>query len=303
MENKVIGDANRITREYFDSLLVEMRHMDAVLPNTQLELYGHTFSTPVMMAALSHIKGRNGDGMVEMAEAAKQLNMVNWAGMGDVAQLKAILATGAKTIRIIKPYAEESMVLERIEACEEGGALAVGMDLDHSFNGRGEFDNVLNFPMRPRTLAEIRAYVKRTKLPFVIKGVLSVTDALKCLDAGVQGIVVSHHHGILPYAVPPLMVLPEIVDAVGGKMPIFVDCMVERGMDVFKALALGATAVSAGRVIMPALQSEGPDGAARVIEGITTELKSAMARTASPNVRHIDRALIWKGDGTRLIDR
>ena len=295
-------DTNLITRQYFDEILVEMRHMDGVTPDTTLELYGERFATPVMMAALSHLKGQGnqGDGMVEMAQGAALANCVNWAGMGEIEQFDRIAATGARSIKIIKPYADESMVLSRMERAEAAGALAVGMDLDHSFNSKGVPDVVLGLPMRPRTMKEIEGYVKRTKLPFIIKGVLSAVDARKCLDAGVQGIVVSHHHGILPSVVPPLMVLPEIAQVVGGRIPIFVDCGVMNGMDVFKCLALGATAVSVGRPVMGPIIEKGAQGAAQVIEDVTTELKAAMARTCSPDIRHIDRSLLWRRNGSRL---
>ena len=295
-------DTNLITRQYFDEILVEMRHMDGVTPDTTLELYGERFATPVMMAALSHLKGQGnqGDGMVEMAQGAALANCVNWAGMGEIEQFDRIAATGARSIKIIKPYADESMVLSRMERAEAAGALAVGMDLDHSFNSKGEPDVVLGLPMRPRTMKEIEGYVKRTKLPFIIKGVLSAVDARKCLDAGVQGIVVSHHHGILPSVVPPLMVLPEIAQVVGGRIPIFVDYGVMNGMDVFKCLALGATAVSVGRPVMSPIIEKGAQGAAQVIEDVTTELKAAMARTCSPDIRHIDRSLLWRRNGSRL---
>ena len=295
-------DTNLITRQYFDEILVEMRHMDGVTPDTTLELYGERFATPVMMAALSHLRGQGnqGDGMVEMAQGAVMANCVNWAGMGEIEQFDRIAATGARSIKIIKPYADESMVLSRMERAEAAGALAVGMDLDHSFNSRGEPDVVLGLPMRPRTMQEIEGYVKRTKLPFIIKGVLSAVDAQKCLDAGVQGIVVSHHHGILPSVVPPLMVLPEIAQVIGGRIPIFVDCGVMNGMDVFKCLALGATAVSVGRPVMGPIIEKGAEGAAQVIADVTTELKAAMARTCSPDIRHIDRSLLWRRNGSRL---
>ena len=295
-------DTNLITRQYFDEILVEMRHMDGVTPDTTLELYGERFATPVMMAALSHLKGQGnqGDGMVEMAQGAVMANCVNWAGMGEIEQFDCIAATGARSIKIIKPYADESMVLSRMERAEAAGALAMGMDLDHSFNSRGEPDVVLGLPMRPRTMQEIEGYVKRTKLPFIIKGVLSAVDAQKCLDAGVQGIVVSHHHGILPSVVPPLMVLPEIAQVIGGRIPIFVDCGVMNGMDVFKCLALGATAVSVGRPVMGPIIEKGAEGAAQVIADVTTELKAAMARTCSPDIRHIDRSLLWRRNGSRL---
>lgn len=295
-------DSNLVTRAYFDELLVEMRHFDAVLPDTTLRLYGETFKTPVMMAALSHLKGRGnqGDGMVDMALGALRAGAVNWAGMGDLEQFARIAATGAKTIKIIKPYADESMVVSRMEQAENAGALAVGMDLDHAFNGRGEYDCVLGFPMRPRTLADIKTYAGRTRLPFVIKGVLSVRDAMKCLDAGVRGIVVSHHHGIMRSAVPPLMALQEIAKAINGQIPIFVDCGVMNGMDAFKALALGATAVSVGRIVMGPIIERGSEGAAGVIDDVTAELAGAMARTCSPDIRHIDPGVLWRRDGGRL---
>lgn len=295
-------DANLITRQYFDEILVEMRHMDGVTPDTTLELYGERFATPVMMAALSHLKGQGnqGDGMVQMAQGAAMARCVNWAGMGEVEQFDQIAATGARSIKIIKPYADDDMVIRRMEHAEAAGALAVGMDLDHSFNSKGVPDVVLGLPMRPRTQKEIEGYVKRTKLPFIIKGVLSAVDAQKCLDAGVQGIVVSHHHGILPSVVPPLMVLPEIAQVIGGRIPIFVDCGVMNGMDVFKCLALGATAVSVGRPVMGPIIEKGAQGAAQIIEEVTVELKAAMARTCSSDIRHIDRGLLWRRNGSRL---
>ena len=105
-------DANAITRAYFDEILIEMRHIDNKIPDTTLHLYGETFSTPIMMAALSHLKGQGneGDGMVQMAEGAKLANAVNWAGMGEIEQFDRIAATGARSIKIIKPYDDENMV-------------------------------------------------------------------------------------------------------------------------------------------------------------------------------------------------
>lgn len=294
-------DSNEFTRAYFDQLLIEMRHMDGVKPNTTLQLFGKTFSTPVMTAALSHLKGKNHtDGLVDQANAARMAGAVNWMGMSTPAQLPAIAQANQNTIRIIKPYADESLVLERLEQAEEAGLLAVGMDLDHSFNGRGECDCVVGNLMRPRTMTEIASYCKRTRLPFIIKGVLSTIDAQKCLDAGVQGIVVSHHHGIMPSAVPPLMVLPHITEKIGGRIPIFVDCGIMNGVDVFKALALGATAVSVGRAMIPAMQENGAQGGADALNDITAELKGIMARTCAGTLKEIDKSMLWFADGRRV---
>ena len=101
--------------------------------------------------------------------------------------------------------------------------------------------------MHTKTASQLKEYVAASKCPFIVKGVLSAQDAEKCVEAGVSGIVVSHHHGIMPYAVPPLMILPEIVKVTKHRIPVFVDCGIESGADVFKALALGADAVCVGR--------------------------------------------------------
>ena len=287
------GDANQITRDFFDSLLIEMRHIDSVIPSTKLELYGETFDTPVMMAALSHLDSVHENGMAEMARGAKAANAVNWAGMGDEAELEKIVATGARTVKIIKPYADNDYIFRRIEHAEKCGVLAVGMDIDHSYNGKGQYDNILGLQMSCKSLKEIKEFVNATKLPFVIKGVLSEQDAYKCLEAGVRGIVVSHHHSIMKYAVPPLMILPKIARIINHRIPIFVDCGVASGMDVFKALALGADAVSAGRIIMGPLGTDGAEGVKNMILNMTEELAGAMARTCSPDIRRIDSSVIW----------
>ena len=293
-ENKYAGDANRITRAYMDSLLIEMRHIGAVVPDTAFTLFGHRFDTPVATAALSHLKGREGSGMVQMAAACAQVNAPCFAGMGDEAEFQQMLATGARVIKIIKPYADRSLIHSRLEAARNLGALAMGMDLDHTFDGKGRHDLVLGHEMAPLTEGQLRTLIREAGLPFIIKGVLSVSDARKALDLGAQGIVVSHHHGILPFAVPPLLVLPEIADAVGGRMHLFVDCGLKDGYDAFKALALGADAACIGRALMPDLEQEGAKGAAGVLSRITEELKGAMARTACGSLADLEPGLIWR---------
>lgn len=294
MEQKNVGNSDRITREYLDSLLLEMRHIDAKKPNTDFSLYGETFDTPIMMAALSHLNSVHENGMVEMAKGAKMAHAVNWAGMGEKEELEEITKTGAKTIKIIKPYADNAMIFDRIAHAEDCGVLAVGIDVDHAFNGSGEYDNVLGYEMRPKSMEEIREFVQATKLPFIIKGVLSERDAYKCLQAGVKGIVVSHHHGIMEYAIPPLKILPEIVKVIGGEIPIFVDCGICSGMDAYKALALGATAVCAGRVIMEPLREKGAEGVKDTVLRMTQELKGIMAKTGCPDLAHMDASVIRK---------
>lgn len=285
------ADSNIITRDYFDSILLESRYIDADLPDISFELFGESFSTPIMTAALSHLHKICDNAMTEIAVGAKNAGAVHWVGMGEPEEMEAIFATGARTIRIIKPHADNNDVLWRIEHAVSHGAFAVGIDIDHAFAWNGGYDNVLGLPMKPKTLDEIKMFVNAAKVPFIIKGVLSVSDALKCVEAGVSGIVVSHHHGIMNYAIPPLQILPDIVKAVDGRMKIIVDCGIESGMDVFKALALGADCVCVGRNLMDPLKN-GAAGVTERINQLNTELSTVMARTGFKKLSEIDSSVI-----------
>jgi isopentenyl diphosphate isomerase/L-lactate dehydrogenase-like FMN-dependent dehydrogenase len=292
MEKANPGDSNVIARQYMDSLLLKMRLIDSDLPSTEFTLFGEKFASPVMTAALSHLNGRYPNGMVELAKGAKDANMILWVGMGDNAELDDILATGARTIKIVKPYKDNDMIFDRLTHAEKAGAFAVGMDIDHSFNRGGGYDVVQGFEMRPKTLTEIKSFIKATKLPFIIKGVLSEEDAEKCLEAGASGILVSHHHGIMDYAVPPLQILPSIAKVIKKRIPIFVDCGIDRGMDVFKALALGADGACLGRSLMGPLGEGGAKAVTATMEAVTRELSHTMAMTGSRDLAHIDPGVL-----------
>ncbi len=284
-----------VTREYFDRMMLEMRLMDSVVPRTTLELYGKTFETPVMTAALSHLGTFHPElpsGMVQYAMGAQKSGAVHWIGMGSDQEFEAVTATGARTIRIIKPYAREEKIFEMIRCAERCGALAVGMDIDHMFDLKGDPDVCMGEPMAVKSSKEIQRYVESTKLPFLVKGVLSVQDAEKCMAVGAQGIVVSNHGGRLNGTLPPLAVLPAIAAAVAGKIPIFVDCGVCSGMDAYKALALGATAVSVGGHLIPYLKKGGEEAVAARIRQMTEELKGVMAYTGVGSLQEFDASVI-----------
>lgn len=225
------SNSDKITRDFFDSLLLETRYLDSGLPSTKMELFGEVFDTPVMTAALSHLGNTAPDGMITYAKAAAQANAVHWVGMGDDQELEQIVATGARTIKIIKPHENNEEVFRKIEHAVQAGCFAVGMDIDHSFNASGGYDNVLGLPMKAKSTSELAEFVQAAGIPFIVKGVQSAQDAAKCLRAGCAGLVISHHHNMMSYSVPPLMVLPEIIRAVGNQIPVFVDCGIESGMD------------------------------------------------------------------------
>lgn len=295
---------DKLTRDYFDSLLLESRYLDSDIPTTDVEIFGHRFSTPVMTAALSHLgsMGRKSadfiehqavNGMIVYAEAAAKSNTLHWVGMGEDKELEDIVATGAKTVKIVKPHADNDEVLRKIRHAVSTGCVAVGMDIDHAFNNDGGYDNIFGQEMRPKTTSEISTFVKEAGVPFVVKGVLSVADAVKCAEAGCAGIVVSHHHGMMAYNIPPLMIMEDIVKAVGKDMDVFVDCGIVSGMDAYKCLALGAKAVSVGRHLMPLLK-QGSDAVSDRINAMTTELATVMARTGVKNLSAMDSSVIHR---------
>lgn len=291
------ASSKEITRAYFDSLLLEMRLMDSSIPSTEVEIYGKKFKTPIMTAALSHIGTFHPDmpnGMVQYAQGAEAVGALHWIGMGSDEEFEAVIAAGAPTVRIIKPYADENKIYAMIRCAEKNGAVAVGMDIDHMFDLKGNQDICMGEEMEIKSSAKLKEYIDSTDLPFIIKGVLSVQDAVKCAEIGASGIVVSHHGGRLSYAVPPLYVLPDIVKAVGDKMPVFVDCGICSGMDAYKALALGATAVSVGNHLIPYISKGGAKAVAERIISMTDELKGAMAYTGIKTVKDFDSTVLHR---------
>lgn len=287
------SNSDKITRDYFDSLLIETRYLDSVLPTTEMTMFGETFRTPIMTAALSHLHNSTQNGMTIYAQAAAQSGAVHWIGMGSDEELEEIVATGARTIKIIKPHADNREVLRKIEHAVKTGCIAVGMDIDHAFNSEGGYDNVFGLPMKAKSTEELSEFVQAAGVPFIAKGVLSPHDAEKCLKAGCAGIVVSHHHGMIQYAVPPLMVLQDIISVTGDSIPVFVDCGIESGMDAYKCLALGAKAVSVGRHLMPLLKN-GADAVAQRINDMTAELAGVMARTGVSALDKMDATIIHR---------
>jgi isopentenyl diphosphate isomerase/L-lactate dehydrogenase-like FMN-dependent dehydrogenase len=136
---------------------------------------------------------------------------------------------------------------------------------------------------------DIRPFVK---VPMLAKGILTGEDAKLCLDHGVDGIYVSNHGGrSLDYGPSTLEVLPEIVAAVGGRVPVIFDGGIRRGTDILKALALGASAVCLGRVPRWGLAAYGTAGVTRVVGILQAELLQAMESTGRPTLASIDKSL------------
>ncbi len=294
-----ISDANVITEKYMDSILIEERLIDSVVADTSISFLGDEFDSPVMMPAFSHLgnfAGREHNGLEEYSLAAKECNILNFCGMMENDQFKRIVDMGAKTVRIVKPYADNGKVRDQMQYAESIGAFGIGIDIDHIFGENG-LDVVVGETMGVQSADMLRSYVEMTELPFVVKGVLSVSDAVKCADIGAAAIIVSHHHGRLPYAVPPMMILPKIREAlIGRDIKIIVDCGIASGADVFKALALGADSCAVGRSMLPSLENDGTEGVKQFITKVNNELRYIMSFTGFAEVKDIDDSVLHYTD-------
>ncbi len=279
----------QVARQYLDSLVIESRIIGAEKPTSKVNILGQEFDTPIMTGALSHLK----PGMAGLAQGAKLAGALCSVGMGDNDSLGEVLATGAKVVKVIKPYADKEEILSRLQFAKEHGAFGVGMDVEHAVDPESDREStVAGYQMKLPSMAELREYISYTGLPFFIKGALSVQDAVRAKELGAAGVILSHHNGIMRCAVPPCALLKDIRKAVGGELILIADGGIEDGFYAFKALALGADLVCVGRPLMKPYDEEGPEGVSKVINTMTEQLKAMLLRTGSASPAEIDPEVI-----------
>ena len=287
MENS--RDANQGTKEYFEQILIEERLIGAVEPDLSFSVFDHTFSSPLMMPAYSH----QGKAMLDYAQISRELNLVHFVGMCENQEFSDITEINPNTIRIIKPYKDKEKIFDQIAYAQEHGALAVGMDIDHVFGKGGKYDVILHEEMTGQTKDDLQSYISFSKLPFVIKGVLSVQDALLAEEIGAAAIMVSHHHGRMPYAIPPVRILPAIKEKIRENTIVFTDCGINSGANAYKALAMGSHAVCIGRDMRSVYKEQGKEATLQFIRKMNQELSMLMAYTGVKNASCFDPTVLW----------
>lgn len=283
------GNSNQITRRYLDSLLIETRFLNSDNPCLTTNLYGKTFASPVMTAAMSHLDHFMFDGAtLEYAKGAAMAKTVLWLGMESDETIEVCAGVCPDMIEIIKPYRDRELIFRKVEHAQKLGLLAVGIDIDHPFGPDGGPDIVDGYEMKTLTTAELKEICDASSLPVIAKGVLSLSDALQAVEAGAGGLVLSHHNNRIHFAMPPLAALQEIKKAIPADLPVFVDGEIRSGMDAFKALALGASGVSIGRPLMTAIKQGGAAAVAEHLAKVNGELGKAMAFTGCTSMEKMD---------------
>ena len=278
--------------------------VDVSTIDTSLEVLGQKLAYPIMIAPAS--KNRvvpQGDKVA--AIGARNANTV----YGIVGNAHAFIEDLTKANQAPRWMASTLGDTNKADAQswarrnEEAGATWLSVTVDHQFTPNRD-NNIRNgFPgyeagvLRPATPSVTWEYLEwlrsGSKLPLVVKGILNGEDAEAAVKYGAQAIIVSNHGGrAYDGAVPTLVALPECVDAVGGRIPVFIDGGIRRGTDVLKALALGARAVFIGRPHCWALMAFGAVGVQRVAELLQAEFTVAMGLVGAPNLAAIKRSMV-----------
>ncbi len=283
--------AATLQRKLLDSIFLETRYFDPVETDTSLTLFGVKMKTPTFCSALSKPGNTLSDeGMVDIARGMGKAGAMMMLGMCGTDMLQSCIDTGTPVVKIVKPYRNTDLMFERAKDAAERGCVAVGMDIDYSY---GPYrDGLARTPetYAPRKTSEIKEALTAAKLPFIIKGVLSVQDAVKAAEMGASAIIVSTHiWSSFDFGVPSIIALPKIVKAVGDKVTVLVDSGFRTGNDVFKARALGAKGVGFTTSLISASAAAGADGVEQLINFVNGELSRTMASCGYPTLSSIDK--------------
>jgi len=254
---------------------------------------GIALGTPVIMSAItSPIPAIAENGMVQVAMALKEAGSMMWTGSVIPRNLKEMVETGVPVAANVKPLEDRKELFNALDEFQEAGVSWVGVEIDAALGTKiGDKPRATGCaPLSMKELGEIR---KRVSGPLIFKGVLSKSDAMKSVDAGADGIMVSNHGAhTLDYLPHPLQVMDEILSAVKGKVVIMLEGGIRRGSDVIKGLAFGASLVGVGRPILLGLAAAGKEGVKGVVEGITQELKRIMTLVGAPDPAGVSREIL-----------
>lgn len=205
------------------------------------------------------------------------------------AATSAIKGVDGIGIPTVKPWNIDT-IKEKLQLVKESNAIAVAMDIDAA--GLPFLKN-MNPPAGAKSVQELKEIIEFSNLPFIVKGIMTVRGALKAKEAGAAAIVVSNHGGrVLDQCPATAEVLSDIVDAVNGSMKVFVDGGIRSGVDVFKALAMGADGVLICRTFVTALYGGEEEGIKVYIDKLANELEDTMAMCGAYSIDEITRDMI-----------
>jgi 4-hydroxymandelate oxidase len=323
----------RRNREDWERLALRPRFLvDVSSVDASTTVLGAQVSMPVLLAPTAGHRLCCGEGELATARAAASVGTGMILSTLSTTPLEEVAAASdAPKWFQLYVYKDKEVTRNLVRRAEAAGYKGVCLTVDVPFIGHRERDlrNAFSFPYPLANFLEtglekmpigvvntesaLGSYVASkwdpgmtwpdldwlasiTSLPVIVKGILTAEDAHLCVEHGASAVVVSNHGGRqLDGAVSGAAALPEVAEAVAGRIEVLVDGGVRRGTDVLKALALGANAVLIGRPYLYGLALDGEAGARRVLDLLKREVELAMALTGRPTVASIDETLVTRG--------
>lgn len=308
--NKIPGPGSKGTgtvaiKNYESWQKIEVK-MDTLAENkeidTTFEMFGKTFKYPIFAGPVGAVSQHYSDlyndntfNEIYVRACAKSgIAAFTGDGLNEEIMVHAthyIKENNGIGVPTIKPWDKETC-FKKLELAKASKAFAIAMDVDAAglpfLQGRIP-------PAGRKSVDELKKIINYAKVPFIVKGIMSVEGAQKAINAGAQGIVVSNHGGrVLDGTPATASVLEEIADQFKGQVKIIVDGGIRSGLDVFKALALGADAVIIARPFVNMIYGNGEQGVEAYVQQLGQELENTMMMTGVSSLKEISKKNIYK---------
>lgn len=298
------GSGDVFVRNYkaFQDIKVNMNTLYERGPvDTSADFFGEKMAAPIYAAPVGAVQMHYSDLYDDLTysqaliEGCMASNILGFTGDGandDVfaGTIDAIKKADGWGVPTIKPW-EMDLIMKKLRMAEQSGAKAIAMDIDAAGLA---FLALQGKPVGPISLDMLKEITASTDLPFIIKGIMTPQAAELAVEGGASGIVVSNHGGrVLDQTPATAEVLEDIVKTVNGRLKVFVDGGIRSGLDVFKALALGADGVLIARPFTIAVYGGGAAGVQAYVDQLKAELENVMLMTGAKNIGEITREKIW----------
>lgn len=300
---KGIGDVAIRNYDQWQQIRVNMDTIsENVVPDTKIELFGNTFAYPFFAGPVGAMRLHYGDKYDDeeynqiLVSACAENGIAAFTGDGTdpnvfQAAARAIKDNNGIGIPTIKPWNMDT-IHEKLDLVFDSDAIMAAMDIDAA--GLPFLKN-MDPPAGNKTVEELSLIIHDAERPFIVKGIMTVKGAKKAYEAGASAIVVSNHGGrVLDQTPATAEVLEEIAAWNEGRMKIFVDGGIRTGIDVFKALAMGADAVLIARPFVQAVYGGQAEGVRLYIEKLAMELRDTMAMCGAKDIKSISRKMIHR---------
>ena len=298
---KGVGDTAIRNYQKWQEIRVQMDTLHENVPvDMSVELFGRKFSYPFFAGPVGAVELHYSDAYDELTynkilvSACADNGIAAFTGDGlnpqvMVGATDAVAAAGGVGIPTVKPW-NLPLIKEKLELVKKSGSFAVAMDVDAA--GLPFLKN-MQPPAGSKSVEELTEIVKEAGIPFIVKGVMTVRGALKAHAAGAAAIIVSNHGGrVLDQCSATAEVLEEICHAVGGGMKVLVDGGIRSGVDIFKALALGADGVVIARPFVTAVYGGAEEGVKVYIDKLAGELEDTMKMCGAKKLSDITRDMV-----------